>query len=252
MKAPKKLVLAVFFIFQLQLNAQSVYDSLKMAYSDAYLFEKFYMNKRNISFEEAINYELRTIWNDSIRELACVAVYDNAFGFNWTDSVSLNQRIDSIIRITRYFEIKDLAKRIRGYANTPLIGQKLVTIDLQGHNGTSFSTEKFRGDYFVINLWATWSKDCIRDMKAIPGIAGRYNIRFYSISFDEEYDAMTRHVKHKKYNWPVVYAGRWNELWSYFKIRHIPKYIVIDPEGIIIAESFEDLEETIAQALAGR
>lgn len=242
------IILLIFFWIPVTSYSQSIYDSLKLIYSDAYLFEKFYMNKNEISFEEAINYELRTIWNDSIRDLAGVAVYENAFGFNWTDSLAMNRRIDSLIEITRYPQIKELAKKIRNYANKPIVGQKLIPIELMDYEGKMISTELYKGENFVINLWVSWDRDCLRAMKAITDLIENKDINFYSISFDEDYDIMVRHLKNKMYNWPVVYAGRWNELWSYFKIRHLPKYIIVDVEGKIIMESHEDLESILNEA----
>lgn len=242
------IILLIIFCIPVTSYSQSIYDSLKLIYSDAYLFEKFYMNKNEVNFEKAINYELRTIWNDSIRDLAGVAVYENAFGFNWTDSIAMNRRIDSLIEITRYPQIRELAKRIRNYANKSLVGQKMIPIELMDYEGKTISTELYKGESFVINLWVSWDRDCIRDMKAINDLIESEAINFYSISFDEDYNIMVRYLKNKMYNWPVVYAGRWNELWSYFKIRHLPKYIVVDPEGKIIMESHEDIKRIVNEA----
>ena len=241
-------LLGLFIIIPYKSNAQSVYDSLRQVYNEAYLFDKFYMNKRELNFEDAINFELRTIWNDSIRDLAVISVYENAFGYNWTDSSALNHQIDSIIATSHYPKIRQHASMIRERANIPLIGRKINNLGLPDNNGDTIWIESFKGESLIINFWAAWNSASTKDMKKIVGCMNKYKVKILSISIDEEYKDMARFVRQREYYWPIVFAGRGSDTQYLFKVRHIPKYIVIDPDGIIVSESYDDLERTIKEA----
>ena len=137
------------------------------------------MNKRNVSFEEAINFELRTIWFDSIRDLSVIAVYENAFGYNWTDSSSLNNQIDSIIANSHYQKIRKHAAMIKERANMPLVGRKVLNLGLPDNNGDTIWIDSFQGQNLIINFWAAWNPASTKDMKRIVSYMNKYNATIF-------------------------------------------------------------------------
>ncbi|MFC2125389.1 TlpA family protein disulfide reductase [Bacteroidota bacterium] len=249
MKTIYALLFGILILIPFSSRAQSMYDSLRQVFNEAYLFDKFYMNKREVSFEAAINFELRTIWNDSIRDLAVISVYENSFGYNWTDSSTLNHQIDSIIANSHYTKIRQYALKIKERANMPLTGREISNFGLPDNNEDTVWIESYKGENVIINFWAAWNTASTKDMKKIPGYMNKYKVKILSISLDEEYKDMIRYVRQKEYYWPIVFAGRGSETQYFFKVRHIPKYIVINPEGMIISESFDDLESTIKETI---
>jgi len=245
MKAIYTCLTGLFILIQFNSGAQSIYDSLRLVYNESYLFDKFYMNKRDVSFEEAINFELRTIWYDSIRDLAVISVYENAFGYNWTDSSTLNNQIDSIIANSHYPKIRQHAKMIKERATIPLVGRKILNLGLLDSKGDTIWIYSFKGQSLIVNFWAAWNPASTKDMKRIVGYMNKYNVTVLSVSLDEEYRDMVRFVRQKEYYWPVGFAGRGSDIQYYLKVRHIPKYIAIDSEGEIVSESYDDLEKFI-------
>ncbi len=245
MKIIYAFLFGLLFINPGRSGAQAVYDSLRQVYNEAYLFNKYYNNKRNVSFEAAIHYELRTIWNDSIRDLAVVSVYENAYGYNWTDSTSLNYEIDSIINKTLYPEIRQHAMIIKERANIPLVGRNISRMGLPDVNGDTLWLESFRGENFIVNLFAAWNATSIKDMKKITELTNKYKVSFCSISLDEEYQDMVRFINQKGYHWPIVFAGLGSDTQFFYNVRHLPKYIFVNSEGEIIADSYESIEAAV-------
>ena len=109
------------------------------------------------------------------------------------------------------------------------------------YKGGQSTLEDFKGKYIYIDIWATWCAPCIREIPYLKKIEELYqgkNIAFLSISSDQYSDI----EKWKKMIVTKSMSGvqllednRVDTAFStYFNVDTIPRFILIDPKGVII------------------
>lgn len=112
---------------------------------------------------------------------------------------------------------------------------------IDGNAGTKITPEGFKGKWVLIDNWATWCGPCIAELPAIHKIYDKFkdkNFVVLSVSFDREAGDVTKFRNGKfKMPWMHVFSeGVWeSEAAKAFEVSGIPKPILIDPNGKIVA-----------------
>ena len=114
-------------------------------------------------------------------------------------------------------------------------------VDYKNNAGGTTSLDDLKGKYVYIDVWATWCAPCKAEIPFLKEVEQKYhdkNIEFVSISIDSSKD----HDKWKKMVADMELGGIQlmadNDFKSKFVeeyfIKGIPKFILLDPDGIII------------------
>jgi thiol-disulfide isomerase/thioredoxin len=143
-------------------------------------------------------------------------------------------------------QIEDQYLRIETQHNFQVAQNKLnntvsPNFSFINYKGGQSTLEDFKGKYVYIDIWATWCAPCIREIPYLKKIEELYhgkNIAFLSISSDQYSDI----EKWKKMIVTKSMSGvqllednRVDSAFStYFNVNTIPRFILIDPKGIII------------------
>ncbi|MEL6484024.1 MAG: TlpA disulfide reductase family protein [Bacteroidota bacterium] len=115
-------------------------------------------------------------------------------------------------------------------------------VGYRNYSGGNTSLDDLTGKYVYIDVWATWCAPCKMEIPFLNKVERQYhgkNIEFVSISVDETYgfDSWQKMVKEKKLTGIQLFAD--NAFKSQFikdyKIRMIPRFILIDPEGNVVS-----------------
>lgn len=123
------------------------------------------------------------------------------------------------------------------------------------------TNESLRGKIYLIDFWATWCKPCIEEMENMHRVYKKYKSRGFeivSLSLDDKPEIINSFRSGKwKMPWlnSLIPGGFDSELVKRFEISGIPKPILVDRTGKIIAIENElrgpNLDKTLALVLSG-
>ena len=121
-------------------------------------------------------------------------------------------------------------------------GNVSPTFDYENHKGGTTSLEALKGKYVYIDVWATWCGPCLREipfLKEVEKEFGNKDIEFVGISIDEpkNYDKWKTMVTEKDLvGTQLMSDNNWNSKFvKNYAILGIPRFILINPEGKIVA-----------------
>ena len=144
-------------------------------------------------------------------------------------------------------------------ANTStLVGQTAPEFSLPDYKGKRVSLSSYRGQYVLVDFWASWCAPCRQENPNVVAAYAKYKNRNFTIlgvSLDETdgKEAWTKAVMQDNLTWTQVsdLKGWGSEVVSLYGIQGIPFNVLVDPQGKIIAESLRgsDLAATLEKVL---
>jgi thiol-disulfide isomerase/thioredoxin len=140
------------------------------------------------------------------------------------------------------------------------VGKMIPNFEVVALDGTTkISNRSLLGKYYMVDFWATWCGPCVREMPAIheayKKFKGKKGFDILSISMDADQGQIAPFRKKWAMPWlhafiPGVFDA---ELAKRFEVAGIPKPVLVDPSGKIVAMQEElrgeDLEKTLGKFL---
>lgn len=120
-----------------------------------------------------------------------------------------------------------------------------VAPDLTDAEGQTIALEKYRGQYVVLDFWASWCPDCRKDMPQMKELYAQYHtkgVQFLGISFDTTREALDNYLKKEAIAWPQVTElkkMKESKMAQAYHIRWIPSIYLIDPNGKVLLATVE-------------
>ena len=161
--------------------------------------------------------------------------------------------LDNSIKNSPYIEL--INERI-DQLNLSKVGNTIPSFSLRNSINEDVSIEDFRGQYVLIDFWASWCGPCRSENPNVVKAYNKYKQKGFTvlgISLDTDKDAWLKAISDDKLNWTHIsdLQGWKNETAQKFGVRSIPFSILIDPEGIILAKNLraQDLHEELEKQL---
>ncbi|NNE72415.1 MAG: TlpA family protein disulfide reductase [Acidimicrobiales bacterium] len=135
-----------------------------------------------------------------------------------------------------------LASRIDdepGTVRSPLIGEQAPSIVATDMAGGEFDIDDHRGRWVVVNFFATWCVECVREHPELVAFderhRGRGDAQVVSIAFDDSGGAVADFFTKAGGDWPVLVAdtGTIALDWS---VAQVPETYLVSPAGQVVGK----------------
>ena len=124
-------------------------------------------------------------------------------------------------------------------------------------DGRSIALGDFRGQYVLIDFWATSCQPCMNELPHLQAIHRAFGrdkrLVILSLSLDETIDTPRQVQEKQKLPWMQGFLGKGIDgaVPDSYGVRAIPALVLIGPDGKIVAKGMrnEEIEESVARAL---
>lgn len=135
---------------------------------------------------------------------------------------------------------KKLASFLKEYEQIR-IGGKVADFSLPDVNKKPKTLYKNLGKYTIIDFWASWCAPCRQENPNTVALYNKYKnkgLKIIGVSLDTDEQKWIGAIEKDKLTWlQLSNLTGWKEsLLQYFKVTSIPKLIILDKKGTIIAK----------------
>lgn len=123
------------------------------------------------------------------------------------------------------------------------IGSIAPELGFESPEGKVITLESLRGNYVLIDFWASWCRPCRMENPNVVRLYNEYHDKgftVYSVSLDNSKDRWEAAIQQDGLIWPnhVSDLKQWqSEAVKIYNFKGIPFTVLIDPEGKIIAKN---------------
>ncbi len=245
---------ALYHESQYQDNFMEIREELKEAYQDIYSAQQRHVKK---------------FIRNNPRSLASIIALYQYFGNQLLLTQSkhfeyfelLSESLSRVYPTNRH--VLDLSRRVNQHrrnearrkaaSETIAPGKQAPEIILPDPDGEMVALSSLRGEYVLIDFWATWCAPCRKANLELSEIYEEYSelgFEIYGVSLDRTREQWVSGIEEDNIAWIQVSDLRiWNSpAVALYDVTEIPYSILLDPEGVIISKdpSPEKLREILA------
>ena len=124
-------------------------------------------------------------------------------------------------------------------ASPPLVGGPAPTFKLEAVDGQIMSMADLKGQFVVLNFWATWCVPCIKEMpefqKAHQSLDPQ--ARIIGINLAESKEKVAEYILDKGVSFPIL-LDEYGDVSQEYEVLHLPVTYFITPDGVIREKIF--------------
>ena len=143
----------------------------------------------------------------------------------------------------------------RPVATSPLIGRQAPAITADRLMGGRFDLAQKRGEFVVVNFFATWCVPCIKEHPELVEFSraqGADGASIVSVVYDDDPDDVRQFFDDNGGDWPIVIDTDGRIALSY-GVSGVPESYLIAPDGTVVAKliggvTTDDLDGVLADA----
>ena len=117
----------------------------------------------------------------------------------------------------------------------PLVGSPAPLFELKTLDNQTVKLTDYKGQFIVLNFWATWCAPCIKEM---PELQNAYrslkdnNVKVIGVNFAESKTKVDHFIKDHGLNFPVLLDNLGNVAQDY-EVLNLPITYFITPDGFV-------------------
>jgi len=176
------------------------------------------------------------------------------FSYDPADAADLEELYNGLDEHIRTSYTGKIVKGTLDAAKKTAVGQAAPEFAQADVKGKSVALSSFKGQYVLIDFWASWCGPCREENPAVLKAWQRYHSKGFAIlgvSLDEQKDKWLEAIKKDGLNWTQVsdLKGWKNSAALLYGVSGIPMNFLLDKNGKIIAKGLrgEDLENKLAE-----
>ena len=109
--------------------------------------------------------------------------------------------------------------------------------DFYDTSGKGYLYSQLRGNWLVINYWATWCAPCIKEIPELTALGTEHeNVIVFGVNYDQpDPDEMNAQIEKMGITFPVMR----DDPYLYYGIERpqvLPTTLIVDPEGQLVGE----------------
>jgi len=210
------------------------------------LFESFY--------QEQQAYMLNFIKENNQSVVSAYLAYRMLYNSELPELTEIFEAYSAEVQSSMYGVL--LAQRMETLAQVA-IGQPAPLFEQNDPNGNPIALESFRGQYLLIDFWASWCGPCRHEN---PNVVALYNdfhnkgFEILGVSLDKDREPWLEAIEIDGLTWPQVGdLGGWeNAAAQLYGVRAIPHTVLLNREGEIVAKNLrgEELRTKLEEIFA--
>ncbi|RAJ08658.1 peroxiredoxin [Chitinophaga skermanii] len=122
------------------------------------------------------------------------------------------------------------------------VGQAMRDFTLKDMEGNIVQLSAFKGQYILLDFWASWCKPCREEHPNLKKLFEQYgagNFKIVSVSIDERKNDWLAAVAKDQLTWTQLLDNTGTAVAKMYGVTSIPSNVLINPQGIIIKKDLK-------------